>query len=65
MNERMPLPLPDATKPKILSATPIIDREGKIIGWAVRGDGSLDYMDQRKEDVWLEIKPKTIHRPKP
>lgn len=57
MNERIPPALPDIKTPKIFRGKPIINRQGEIIGWAVRGDGSLDYLDQKKEDIWIEIKP--------
>jgi hypothetical protein len=48
---------------RIISGKPIISRSGETIGWAVR-DGSLDYASPRKEDIWIEIKPKQKKTPK-
>ncbi|MEK7532901.1 MAG: hypothetical protein AAB542_00545 [Patescibacteria group bacterium] len=52
----------DTKVTRIISGKPVISREGRIIGWAVT-DGSLDYMQPGKEDIWIEIKPKQKKTP--
>lgn len=42
---------------RIISGKPIIDRDGKIIGFKTC-DGSLDYASPIKEDIWIDIKIK-------